>query len=113
MEKRAVFHHRLLPYLLVTPQILVTVVFFFWPASQTVWQSILREDAFGLTSTVVWFENFETLFRDPEYVRSFGVTAVFSLSVTALALSVSLLLAVMADRVIRGATVYRTFLIWP
>jgi sn-glycerol 3-phosphate transport system permease protein len=113
MEKRAVFQHRVLPYLLVAPQIAVSVVFFFWPASQAVWQSLLIQDAFGLSTQFVWLENFAGLVRDPEYLHSFGVTGVFSVAVTALALSTSLLLAVMADRVIRGAMVYRTLLIWP
>lgn len=113
MEKRAVFQHRLLPYLLVMPQIVVTLVFFFWPASQAVRQSVLAEDPFGLTTRFVWAENFRSLLRDPDYLRAAGTTAVFSISVTALALASALLLAVMADRVIRGATVYRTLLIWP
>ncbi len=113
MDKRAVFHHRVLPYLLVAPQIAITLVFFFWPASQALWQSVLVEDAFGLKTEFVWLDNFRALLADPEYRRSFGVTAVFSVSVTALALTAALLLATMADRVIRGAGAYRTLLIWP
>jgi sn-glycerol 3-phosphate transport system permease protein len=113
MEKRAVFPHRALPYLLVAPQIVVTLVFFFWPASQALWQSMLVQDAFGLSTRFVWLENFTALFRDPEYLRSFGVTVVFSAAVSGLALTTSLLLAAMADRVIHGARAYRTLLIWP
>ena len=113
MEKRVIFRHRLLPYLLVTPQIVVTVVFFFWPASQALLQSVLVEDAFGLSSRFVWFDNFIDLFSSPEYLQSAQATAVFSVSVALLALSIAMFLAVQADRVIHGATTYRTLLVWP
>ena len=113
MEKRAVFGGKVLPYLLLTPQLLVTLVFFYWPAAQAVRQSFLVEDAFGLTSDFVWFENYTTLFSDPAYYSTLGTTFVFSVAVTVASLSLSLLLAVMADNEIRGATAYRTFLIWP
>lgn len=113
MEKRTLFRNRWLPYLLVAPQIVVTVVFFLWPAVQAAHQSVLLEDPFGLSTEFVWFENYERLFGNREYLRSLGVTAVFSLSVAALSLSVSLLFAVMADRVVRGVTGYRTLLIVP
>ncbi|MEZ5846815.1 MAG: sn-glycerol-3-phosphate ABC transporter permease UgpA [Geminicoccaceae bacterium] len=113
MEKRVIFRHRWLPYLLVAPQIVITLVFFIWPASQALWQSMLVQDAFGLSTEFVWFENFAILFNDPDYLHSFGVTLVFSAAVAFLGLSTALLLAVMADRVVRGATVYKTLLIWP
>ena len=113
MQKRVTFNHKGLPYLLVAPQLAVTLVFFIWPASQALYQSLLREDAFGLRSEFVWFENFERLFGDPGYLHSFEITIVFSVATTLLSMSVSLLLAVMADRVIRGATGYKTLLIWP
>ena len=113
MEKRVVFNDRLLPYLLVTPQIIITIVFFFLPAGQALLQSVLQEDAFGLSSEFVWFDNFVRIFEDDTYLNSFGVTVIFSVCVTFFGLSLSLLLAVMADRVIRGAMVYKTFLIWP
>ncbi|MFN4311872.1 MAG: sn-glycerol-3-phosphate ABC transporter permease UgpA [Ferrovibrio sp.] len=113
MEKRVVFHNRYLPYLLVAPQIAITVVFFFWPASQAVVQSVLREDAFGTSSYFVGLENFAALFEDDYYLNSFRITALFSTLVTTLGLSISLLLAVTADRLIRGAMVYKTLLIWP
>jgi sn-glycerol 3-phosphate transport system permease protein len=113
VDKQAVFNHRILPYLLLAPQITVTVVFFFWPASQALVQSMLIEDAFGLSSRFVWFENFEDLFATEEYLHSAKVTAVFSLAVAALALTFALLLAVQADRVVKAATTYRTLLVWP
>ena len=113
MEKRVVFRHAVLPYLLVAPQILVTVVFFFWPASQALYQSVLREDAFGLSSEFVWLENFTELFAQADYLTSLQVTAVFSGSVAVLAMSVALYLAVQADRIIHGAMVYKSLLIWP
>ena len=113
MQKSAVFPEKLLPYLLLAPQLAVTLVFFIWPAGQALEQSVLVEDAFGLSSRFVWFENFAKLFHDPNYLRSFEVTAVFSASVAAVGLALSLLLAAMADHVIRGAGVYKTLIIWP
>ena len=113
MEKRVVFKSAWLPYLLVAPQIAVTVVFFFWPAFQALYQSLLSQDAFGLHSEFVWFENFRALFADDHYLLSFQTTATFSLLVASLGLSISLLLAVAADRIVRGAFVFKTLLIWP
>ncbi|MEM7226405.1 MAG: sn-glycerol-3-phosphate ABC transporter permease UgpA [Pseudomonadota bacterium] len=113
MEKRVVFKGLLLPYLLLAPQIVITLVFFIWPAAQALKQSVLQEDAFGLSSEFVGLENFAELFSDPHYLNSLQVTAVFSTSVALLALGSALYLAVQADRVIRGVMVYRTLLIWP
>lgn len=113
MEKRVVFKHKLLPYLLVTPQIVITLVFFIWPASQAVYQSVLQEDAFGLSSKFVGLDNFIYIFTDGVYLHSVYVTLVFSFSVAAVSMTAALLLAVLADRVIRGATTYKTLVIWP
>ncbi len=113
MEKRVVFANPLLPYLLLTPQIAITLVFFVWPAAQALKQSVLLEDAFGLSSEFVGLSNFAALFADPLYLESLWVTAVFSFSVALLALSLALYLAVQADRVIKGAMAYKTLLIWP
>jgi sn-glycerol 3-phosphate transport system permease protein len=113
MEKRARFQSRWLPYALIAPQMVITLVFFFLPASQAIYQSLLVQDAFGNASQFVWFDNFRDLFRNDEYLASFRVTAVFSVLVAVLGLSISLVLAVLADRVIHSATVYKTLLIWP
>ncbi len=113
MEKRVVFKSTWLPYVLVAPQIAVTVIFFFWPAFQAVYQSLLLQDAFGLHTEFVWFDNFKALFNDENYLASFKVTGVFSVLVAVSGLSISLLLAVAADRIVRGAFVYKTLLIWP
>jgi sn-glycerol 3-phosphate transport system permease protein len=113
MEKRVTFQERGLPYLLVAPQLLVTLVFFLWPAAQALVQSVQREDAFGLATEFVGLANFRALFGDPSYLNSLQVTAVFCTAVAVLSLSVALLLAVMADRVVRGTSGYRTLLIWP
>ena len=113
MEKRVVFNERWLPYLLVAPQMIITLVFFFWPSAQAMWQSVLVEDAFGGNSKFVWFANFTSLLSDPNYYDSVRVTLVFSALVTSIGLAISLLLAVMADRIVRGATIYKTILIWP
>ena len=113
MEKRVIFRSRWLPYALVAPQLLVTLVFFFWPAVQALYQSLLVQDAFGAKTQFVWFDNFKDLFSDSHYLASFKVTAVFSILVTVIGLAVALLLAVFADRVVRGAKAYNTLLIWP
>jgi sn-glycerol 3-phosphate transport system permease protein len=113
LEKRALFPNHVLPYLLVLPQVVVTVVFFFWPAGQAVYQSVTLQDAFGLSVQFVGLENFRALFTDPLYLQAIGTTAVFSVLVAVLGLAVSLALAVFADHVARGALAYRTLLIWP
>ena len=113
MEKKVVFKNKVLPYILVAPQIIITLVFFIWPAFMALYQSVLQEDAFGLKTAFVGLENFKYIFSDPIYLNSIKVTMIFSLSVAAIAMSIALLLAVMADRAIRGATTYKTFIIWP
>jgi sn-glycerol 3-phosphate transport system permease protein len=113
MQKRVAFRQPLLPYLLVAPQILVTLVFFFWPAGQALFQSVQQVDPFGLSTEFVGLANFEDLFTDPNYLNSLWVTVVFGFSVALLSMGVSLLLAVMADRVVKAATGYKTLLIWP
>ena len=113
MQQRVTFRNLWLPYLLLAPQIVITFIFFIWPASQALFQSLLVEDPFGLRSEFVWFQNFEELFDDPLYMRSMRITALFSISTTFLALSSGLLFAVLADRVIKGATLYRGALLWP
>ncbi len=113
MHKRVTFRNPWLPYLLLAPQVIITMVFFIWPASQALFQSMLLQDPFGLRTQFIWFENFEELFADPLYLESLSITAVFSVSTTALALSSGLLLAVMADRVIKGAAAYKGALLWP
>jgi len=113
LEKRAIFGGKLLPYLLLAPQLVITVVFFYWPASQAVWQSFLLQDAFGLKTDFVWLENYQDLLRQGDYYRAMATTAIFSIAVALLSLSLALLLAVQADKSIKGAGLYRTLLIWP
>ncbi len=113
MLKRVHFGPSALPYLLVAPQIIITLVFFIWPASQAVYQSLLVEDAFGLSSEFVWLDNFRELCQDEYYLKSFYRTAFFSFSVSLISMSFALVLAAMADRVVKGSTTYRTLLIWP
>jgi len=113
MLKRVHFPASLLPYLLVAPQVIITLVFFIWPASQAVYQSLLVQDAFGLSTEFVWFENFLYLWDNEQYQDTFGRTILFSAAVAFLSMSFALILAGFADRVIRGSTLYRTLLIWP
>jgi sn-glycerol 3-phosphate transport system permease protein len=113
LEKRAFFRSRWLPYALVAPQLAITIIFFFWPAGQALYQSVLMQDAFGSNVEFVGLENFRTLFNDPGYLASFRVTAVFSVLVAGFGLAISLVLAVFADRLLRGATTFKTLLIWP
>ena len=113
MERRVIFSGWLFPAVLLLPQLAVTLVFFFWPAAQAIRQSLERQDAFGLSTIFVGAENFISLFADPDYLGSFAITALFSAAVALLALAPGLLLAVMADRVVRGASIYKTVLLLP
>ena len=113
MLKRVHFPTSPLPYLLVAPQVIITLVFFIWPASQAIYQSFLIEDAFGISTEFVWFENFSYLATDEQYIESFGRTIFFSVCVALLSMSAALILAGFADRVVKAATTYRTLLIWP
>jgi sn-glycerol 3-phosphate transport system permease protein len=113
LEKRVVFRSRWLPYALVAPQLAITTAFFFWPAAETLYQSFLLQDPFGTSVQFVGLENFQYLFRDEGYRASFRITAVFSALVAGIGIALSLLLAVMADHIIRGALAFRTLLIWP
>jgi sn-glycerol 3-phosphate transport system permease protein len=112
-EKRVVFRSPWLPWLLLAPQGVVIGVFFFWPAAQALLQSLQQTDAFGGSVEWVGLDNFRTLWNDPSYLASFETTAIFSVLVAGLGIALSLLLAVFADRVVRGAGVYKTLLIWP
>ncbi len=112
-EKRVVFRSSWLPWALVAPQMVVVLVFFFWPAGQALYQSVLLQDAFGTSTEFVGLQNFKQLFADETYLASFKTTAVFSLLVAGSGLSIALLLAVCANRVIHGAMAYKTLLIWP
>ena len=113
MEKKVRFKSRWLPWVLLAPQLAVVLIFFFWPAGQALYQSVLQEDAFGMSREFVGMQNFSRLFNDPLYLESFQTTAVFSVLVAVCGLTLALLLAVMADRVWRAASVYKTLLVWP
>ena len=113
IEKRVRFKSWWLPWVLVAPQMAIVLVFFFWPAGQALFQSVLQEDAFGTRSEFVGLQNFQRLWADDTYLASFKTTAVFSVLVAGIGMSLSLLLAVMADRVVKGSGLYRTLLIWP
>ncbi len=113
VEKRVRFRSTWLPWVLLAPQLIIIAVFFYWPASQVLIQSLQLRDAFGTSVEWIGLENFRRLFNDPLYLASFKTTAIFSVLVASIGLTVSLLLAVMADRVIKGATIYKMLLIWP
>ncbi|MFN3936980.1 MAG: sn-glycerol-3-phosphate ABC transporter permease UgpA [Gemmobacter sp.] len=113
MDKRVTFQGWLLPLALLFPQLVIISVFFFWPAAQAIWQSMFVADPFGLSKTFVGLGNFEYLARDPFYRSAFVTTAIFATAVTFTSMSVALVLAVLADRLIKGATTYRTLLVWP
>ncbi|MBK1615202.1 glycerol-3-phosphate transporter permease [Rubrivivax gelatinosus] len=112
-EKRVRFKNAWLPWVLIAPQMAVILVFFFWPAAQALHYSLLQQDAFGTSVEYVGMENFRRLIDDESYLQSFKTTAVFSTLVAVVGMTVALTLAVMADRVVRGARFYRTLLIWP
>ena len=113
MQKQAIFQSKLLPYALVAPQLAIVLIFFYWPALQAVIQSFLLQDAFGLSTTFVWFENYVDLFKEPAYFEAILRTFFFSFAIAVSSLSFALLLAVMADKPLRGSMLYRTLLIWP
>ena len=113
MQKQAIFQSKLLPYALVAPQLAIVLIFFYWPALQAVIQSFLLQDAFGLSTTFVWFDNYIELFKDPAYFEAIVRTFLFSFAIALSSLSFALLLAVMADKPLRGSMLYRTLLIWP
>ena len=113
MEKRVLFRSRWLPWALLLPQLVIVGIFFFWPASQAVLQSVQMEDAFGMSREFVGLENFQRLWHDPAYLGSFKITALFSVLVAGIGIVLALVLAIFADRITRGAMVYRTLLIMP
>jgi sn-glycerol 3-phosphate transport system permease protein len=113
VEKRVRFRSAWLPWALIAPQMAIITVFFFWPAAQALYQSVLSQDSFGTSTEFVGLENFRRLWDDPSYLASFRTTAYFSVLVAFFGIGLSLLLAVFADRVTRGALFYRTLLIWP
>ncbi|GAK54626.1 sn-glycerol-3-phosphate ABC transporter [Candidatus Moduliflexus flocculans] len=113
METPVIFKNKVLPYFLVAPQMIVIVIFFLWPASQALIQSALQEDPFGLSTKFVGLANFRYIFRNNSYLHSTYLTLVFSAIVTAVSMILALLLAVMADRVVRGSTTYKALLVWP
>ncbi len=108
-----VFPNKILPYFLVAPQIILTVIFFFWPASQALYQSGMREDPFGLQSSFVGFANFSAILSDGNYLHALRVTVIFSAATALLSMGIALLLATAADTVVRGKGFYRTMMIVP
>lgn len=113
IKKRSYFRTRSLPYLLILPQILITVTFFYWPALQGLAASFQLSDPFGLRTRFVWFDNYVALFTDPLYLKSIMTTLLFSGSVALVSICVGLFLATMANRALRLTAVTRTLLIWP
>ncbi|CCE00161.1 sn-glycerol-3-phosphate ABC transporter permease UgpA [Bradyrhizobium sp. STM 3809] len=113
MQKNAIFQSKLLPFVLVAPQLAIVLIFFYWPAIQAVIQSFLLQDAFGLSTSFVWFDNYADLLGQPDYFQAILRTFGFSFAIAFSSLSIALLLAVMADKPLRGVTLYRTLLIWP
>jgi len=113
MERRVKFNSKILPYALLAPQLAIILVFFFWPAMQAIYQSMLMQDPFGLRTEFVMFDNFVAIFSDPHYLDAVKTTLVFSMSVTVISMVMGLFLAVMADRQIRGVSIYKSMLLWP
>lgn len=111
--KRTTFPNRLLPYLLLAPQLAITIAFFLWPAAQAVKSSFEREDPFGFKTTFVWFQNYSKLFSDPEYINALGRSLLFAVSVALISMTVSLLMAMAVSRLIRANRFYTTMLVWP
>ena len=112
-SKRTIFPNKLLPYLLLVPQLIITFLFFLWPAAQAVKSSFEREDPFGFRTTFIWFDNYIRLFNNPEYLNSLSRSAVFAISVALISMTFSLLLAVAVNRLLRTGRIYTTLLVWP
>ncbi|GGA41294.1 sn-glycerol-3-phosphate ABC transporter permease UgpA [Pelagibacterium lentulum] len=111
--KRTIFPNKALPYLLLAPQLAITIIFFIWPAGQAVKSSFEREDPFGFRTTFIWFQNYTRLFTDPAYLNSFGRTMIFAVAVTLLSMAIALLLAAAVNRLMRSGKLYTTLLVWP
>jgi sn-glycerol 3-phosphate transport system permease protein len=113
MIKRSTYKSSYLPYLLILPQVIVTLTFFYWPAVQGLIQSFLLSDPFGQSSTFVWFYNYKEIFTDPLYLKSILTTFTFSIAVTSVSITLGLFIATMANRALRATAIVRTLLIWP
>jgi len=113
MEKRVFFKGWLLPAMLVAPQLIISFIFFFYPSGQAIWNSLFLPDPFGLKTEFVGLDNFRFLLSDPYYLASFKTTIIFSTAVSVSSMAIGLYLAALADRLIKGAGVYQTLLIWP
>lgn len=111
--KKFTFRNAWLPYLLLAPQVLITAIFFLWPSGQALYQSLLRQDAFGFNTAFVGLDNFKNLFQDDLYLNAVQVTLVFSVGTTLLSMSVALLFAVLVNRMLHSRDTYTTFLVWP
>ena len=113
MLKRSTFKSSYLPYLLILPQIIITLTFFYWPAIQGLIQSFLLSDPFGQSSKFVWFYNYIEIFTDPLYLKSILITFTFSIAVASVSIGLGLFIATMANRALRAKALVRTLLIWP
>jgi sn-glycerol 3-phosphate transport system permease protein len=113
MRKRATFPGIAVPVLLLAPQLAITFIFFVWPSIQSLRSSLFRQDAFGISEEFVGFDNFVRLLGDPDYAHAFGLTLFFAAATTALSMGFALLFAVLADGVVKGASIYKSLLIWP
>ena len=113
MEKRVIFKGWWLPALLVAPQLIISFMFFFYPSGQAIWNSLFLPDPFGLKTEYVGLDNFRFLLTDSYYLASFKTTIIFSTAVSVSSMAIGLYLAALADRLIKGAGVYQTLLIWP
>jgi sn-glycerol 3-phosphate transport system permease protein len=113
MIKRSFFKSSFLPYLLIFPQLIITLTFFYWPAFQGLIQSFQLSDPFGMQSRFVWFYNYIELFTDPLYLRSILITFTFSIMVATVSITMGLFIATMASRALKAKALVRTLLIWP
>jgi sn-glycerol 3-phosphate transport system permease protein len=111
--KRTIFSSKILPYWLILPQLAVTLIFFVWPAFQAVWQSFLREDAFGTSTEFVGLANYQAILHDPNYLNAMMVTVIFSVSVATFSIVLALILAVAANSLLKSRSLYTTLLVWP
>ena len=113
MSNPSPFPQRWLPYLLLAPQLAITLVFFVWPTYDALSGAFYRADPFGLSKHFARLANFTTLFADQGYLHAFGVTALYAAATTLVSMGLGLLLAVLTDGLLRGHALFRTLFIWP
>lgn len=113
MERRAYYRNRVLPWLLVAPQLILVLVFFYWPTSQALYWAFTLEQAWGGGNEWVGMDNFIAVFNDSRYWATVVRSAVYGVSATAISMTIALVLALFVDRGLSGTRFFQSVFIWP